>query len=246
MFIHLLERETRRFVMKKSTFYMGLVIIIFTFGVSINGRSQAVQQSVPKVKVGPALKAKSTSPGPPTAAKDKTQKTSIGKGKTSVSASGPSSFWTESIDVDDDGSVETSDFLYDSQRGVVYTYREDDFACPNGKPEKGSILEALYTTGNKSGNPVGSGWYVVGLNAGQCAAKEAETFGCKFDASGNPTACGAAAINTATGEVVMSSLSSRPSIGPPEFDEFLEYFECKLNSPQYEGMEFQPQNEEWG
>jgi hypothetical protein len=39
------------------------------------------------------------------------------------------------------------------------------------------------------------------LNAGQCAAKESGAFGCKFDASGDPTDCGAAAINNATGEV---------------------------------------------
>jgi hypothetical protein len=232
--------------MRKPTLLVGLAIVIFNLGVSINGRSQAVQQAVPKVNVGSALKAKSTSPTPPAAAKNKTQKASIGKGKTSLMASGPSSFWTEAIDVDDDGTVETSDFLYDSQRGVLYTYREDDFACPNGKPENGSILVALYTNGNKSGNPSGAGWYVVGMNAGQCASKEAGTFGCKFDANGNPTACGAAAINTATGEVVVSSLSSRPSIEPPEFDEFLEYFECKLTIQQYESMEFQPRGEKWG
>jgi hypothetical protein len=53
-------------------------------------------------------------------------------------------------------------------------------------PESGSILIALYAKGNP-GKPVGSGWYLVNLNAGQCAAKEAGTFGCKFDASGNLT-----------------------------------------------------------
>ena len=75
------------------------------------------------------------------------------------------------MDVDDDGTVETSDFLYDAQRGILYTYREDDFACPNGNSESGSILMALYAKGNKANKPVGSGWDLVNLDAGQCAVK---------------------------------------------------------------------------
>jgi hypothetical protein len=60
---------------------------------------------------------------------------------------------------------------------------------------------ALYAKGNKANKPVGSGWYLVNLNAGQCAAKKSGTFGCKFDANGNPTECGAARVNNATGEI---------------------------------------------
>ena len=84
---------------------------------------------------------------------------------------------------------------------MLYTYREDDFTCPNGKPETGSILTAIYAKGNKAGQPVGSGWYVVGLNAGQCGVAEEGTFGCRFDASGNYAACGAAVVNDKTGEL---------------------------------------------
>lgn len=170
-------------------------------GVHAGSAQQATQQSAPKVTVGSALKEKANSPTPPAAAKNTAQKTSIGKGKTSVKASQPSSFWVEQLDVDDDGTVESSDFLYDAQRGVLYTYREDDFTCQNGKPESGSILEAVYAKGNQAGKPVGSGWYVVGLNAGQCGAKQSGALGCKFDASGNPTECGVADINYATGEL---------------------------------------------
>ena len=106
-------------------------------------------------------------------------------------APAPSSYWTEEIDVHDDGTAETTEFLYDAQRGIVYAYGEDDFTCANGKPEKAGILEAVYTAGNKAGKPVGSGYYAVGLNAGQCAAKKAGAYGCRFDANGNPTECGA-------------------------------------------------------
>jgi len=65
-------------------------------------------------------------------------------------ASQPSSFWTEELDVDDDGTVETNDYLYDAQKGILYSYREDDFACPNGNPESAGILTVLYVKGNKA------------------------------------------------------------------------------------------------
>jgi hypothetical protein len=165
------------------------------------GYPQASPQSTPKVTVGSALKEKAGSPTPPATAKNKAQKTSIGKGKTAIKTTQPSSSWVEQLDVDDDGSVETSDFLFDAQHGILYTYREDDFTCQNGKSESGSILEALYAKGNQAGKPVGSGWYLVGLNAGQCGVKQAAALGCKFDANGNPTECGAAEINYATGDL---------------------------------------------
>ena len=87
------------------------------------------------------------------------------------------------------------------RRGVLYTYREDDFTCANGKPETGSVLMAIYAEGNKAGSPVGSGWYGVGLNAGQCGMAKAGTFGGKCEASGNYTECGAAVVNEKTGEL---------------------------------------------
>jgi hypothetical protein len=156
----------------KKIFLFSSLAVVFGLATHALGQQQSAQQNAPKVKVGSSLGAKANSPAPPPTAKNKTQKTSIGKGKTAVKVSQPSSFWVEELDVDDDGTAETSDFLYDAQRGVLYTYREDDFTCPNGKPESGSILEALYAKGNSAGKPVGSGWYVVGLNAGQCAAKQ--------------------------------------------------------------------------
>jgi len=48
---------------------------------------------------------------------------------------------------------------------------------------------------------VGSGWYFVNLNTGQCTAKKAGTFGCRLNASGTPTECGAATVKNATGEI---------------------------------------------
>ena len=191
--------------MKNAIQIAGLAFVFCLSAYTLRG-SNVPQKGAPKVTVGSALKAKANSPAPPTTAKNANQRTSIGKGKTAVKASSPSSFWTEEIDIDDDGAVEASDFLYDAQRGILYTYREDDFACQNGKPESGSILAAVYAKGNQAGKPVGSGWYVVGVNAGQCAYQQAGTFGCKFDMNGNPTECGAATINYATAEVDVAVL----------------------------------------
>jgi len=183
--------------MKRATFFAGLTMLAFC----ILAVGQTAQQTAPKVKVGTQLTAKAATPAPGAKAQKTTQKSSVGKGATSVKASQASSFWTEELDVDDDGTVENSEYLYDGKRGVLYTYREDDFACPNGNPESGSILMALYAKGNAADKPVGSGWYLVNLNTGQCAAKKSGTFGCKFDANGNATECGAATVNNATGEI---------------------------------------------
>jgi hypothetical protein len=192
--------------MKKTILITGFVV---AFGLSINASAQspAAQQGAPTVKTGSALKAKAASPAPSDTAKNKSQKATIGKGKATAKASAPSSYWTEEVDLHDDGSVETTEFLYDAQRGIVYAYGEDDFTCANGKPEKAGILEAVYAAGNKAGKPVGSGYYVVGLNAGQCAAKKAGAYGCKFDAGGNPTECGAVAVNDATGDVTVVAVN---------------------------------------
>jgi hypothetical protein len=186
--------------MKKSVFLVALMAGAGLLALSV-AQSQTTTGTAPKVNVGPAVAAKANSPGPSATAKNQSQKSSIGTGKTSVNSSTPASFWTDQVDIDDDGTVEDNQFLWDEQRGVLYTYREDDFRCANGNPETGKILMAIFAKGNQAGRPVGSGWYVVGLNAGQCGMAKQGTFGCKFDGSGNYTECGAAAVNDKTGEL---------------------------------------------
>jgi hypothetical protein len=90
--------------------------------------------------------------------------------------------------------------------GIVHAYGEVISTVRMANPEKAGILEAVYAAGNKAGMPPGSGYYIVGLNAGQCAAKKASAYGCKFDANGNPTERGAIAVNDATGEVTVAAV----------------------------------------
>lgn len=155
----------------------------------------------PSVTVGKAVATAAASPTPSATAKNQGQRTSIGTGATSVKASGPSGYWTDMVDIDDDGVEEDNQFLLDKKRGILYTYREDKFQCANGSPSNGGILMAIYSAGNVDGRPTGSGWYIVGLKAGQCGESKAGTFGCRFDVNGKMTACGTAKIKDESGEV---------------------------------------------
>jgi len=192
--------------MKSKILFVGLVAA-FSLNMNAAAQTTAAQQGAPTVKTGGALKAKAAAPAPSATAKNQAQKTSIGKSHATAKTSAPSAYWTEEVDVHDDGSVETTEFLSDAKKGILYAYGQDDFTCANGKPEKAGILEAVYVSGNKAGHPVGSGYYIVSLNAGQCAAKKAGAYGCKFDADGNPTECGAIAVNDATGEVAVAVIN---------------------------------------
>jgi len=155
----------------------------------------------PTVTVGPAVAQKAANPTPSPTAKNQTQKTSIGVGPASVKASAPSAYWTDLVDIDADGQVEDNQFLYDKQRGILYTYRYDNYQCANGTSQNGDVLMGIYAQGNPNGQPVGSGWFVVEVKAGQCAETKPGLYGCRFNASGKPTTCGTAKVKEASGEV---------------------------------------------
>jgi hypothetical protein len=163
----------------------------------------AQQQNSPQVQHRLIPAGKVSNPAPPSGASaTKEQRTSIGKGRVAITTAQPVSFWQEEIAVGGSlHAVDTTDFLYDPNRGVVYGYRDGDFACKDGQNASGSVLEARYTAGNKAGKPAGSGWYVVELGAGKCGAKETGIYGCKLDSSGTATDCGMATINNQTGEI---------------------------------------------
>jgi hypothetical protein len=156
---------------------------------------------VPTVKVGPQAAAKAANPVPSAAAKNQRQRTSIGLGPASVVASGPSAYWTDMVDLDGDGVEEDTQFLFDKQRGILYTYKLDNYQCANGISQNGNVLMGIYTQGNTAGSPSGSGWFVVSVKAGQCGEKKAGLFGCRFDASGKPTSCGTAKVKEDSGEL---------------------------------------------
>lgn len=166
---------------------------------------QQSSTSVPKAQPSHLPQEKAMHPAPSANAQKKTQKNSVGKGALTVTTAQPVDFWQEQVAYSG-GNTVTTDFLYNPNVGVIYGYREDDFKCANGQPAHGGILEAQYTQGNQANKPVGSGWYAVELDAGKCAAKESGIYGCRFDANGNPTECGAAVINSQTGDLDIATV----------------------------------------
>jgi hypothetical protein len=156
---------------------------------------------VPSVQVGPQTAAKAANPVPSAAAKNQGQKTRIGVGPASVLASGPSAYWTDLVDLDGDGVEEDTQFLLDKQRGILYTYKQDNYQCADGTSQNGNVLMGIYTRVNTAGRPSGSGWFVVSVMAGQCGKKKAGLFGCRFDAGGKPTTCGTAKVKEDSGEL---------------------------------------------
>lgn len=155
----------------------------------------------PTVNVGSAVAAKAANPAPSPNAKNQSQQRSIGQGTAKVKASEPSAYWTDMVDIDDDGMVEDNQFLLDNKRGILYTYRYDNFQCADGTASNGDVLMAIYTQGNVAAKPVGSGWFVVGLTPGQCGEKKGGNYACRFDAKGNLKPCGPAKIHEDSGEL---------------------------------------------
>lgn len=191
--------------MKKAWVCAGLVVVsgaalaMMTLGQGLPpGPMPAPTASV---NVGPAVAAKAANPAPSPAAKNQTQKTTIGKGAASVKASEPSAYWTDMVDIDADGVEEDNQFLLDKKRGMLYTYREDNYQCADGTSQDGDVLMGIYTAGNPAGRPTGSGWFVVAVKAGQCGEKKAGLFGCWFNSSGKPTTCGTAHVKEESGEL---------------------------------------------
>jgi hypothetical protein len=195
---------------KLSTVGIGVVAGAF---IAFAGSSRAeapAAGSLVAVKVPPAVAAKADAPAPPANA---TKKTSIGKHKTTVNtantADDTDSFWVEQIDIDGDGTADATDVLWDDEDKVLYLYAEGDFPCQGGGAGSGDLLIAVNGKGNSRGRPAGSGWYLVTLDEGECQAKVAGTYGCKFDAKGNVTACGAAIADEKNDELVIATASDR-------------------------------------
>lgn len=169
--------------------------------------AQTAPQSPVKVQPPASVQGKANAP-PPAQAK---QATAVGKGKvamTTANAAGDAdSFWVEEIDIDGDGNVERTDVLWDDEDRVLYLYADGTFTCTKGGTGEGAMLVAIYGQGNPYKKPAGSGWYVVELDERECAAQAAGVFGCRFDAKGNPTACGAVEIDAKNDDIVIVSVS---------------------------------------
>jgi hypothetical protein len=147
-------------------------------------------------------------PAPPPSAPAQ-QKTMIGHDSASINtaenAQDTDSFWTEQIDLDGDGNVDTVDELWDDESKVFFLSKQGTFTCLNGNTGDGDLLVALYGNGNMAGRPVGSGWWVAQLDAGECGAKAAGLYGCRFNAAGATTECGGVMIDEKKQDVTIKA-----------------------------------------
>jgi len=205
--------------MKKEWIWAGMVAAV---GIAALASGQGLPPGpmpTPTVNVGPVAAVKAANPTPSAAARNQGQKTGIGTGAASVKASGPSAYWTDLVDIDGDGVEEDTQFLFDKQRGILYTYKQDNYQCADGTSQNGHVLMGIYTRGNTAGRPAGS---VIGTavfflrqharhrsRGGRPAAHMGThatgpilgLFGCRFDATGKQTTCGAAKVKQESGEV---------------------------------------------
>jgi len=180
---------------------VGMIVAVGIASVAFGQGLPLGPMPTPTVNVGPVVAAKAANPAPSAQAKKQGQKTGIGNGAASVKASGPSAYWTDLVDIDGDGVEEDTQFLFDKQRGILYTYKQDNYQCADGTSQNGDVLMGIYTQGNTAGRPPGSGWYVVAVKAGQCGEKRPGLFGCRFTATGKQTTCGTAKVKEESGEV---------------------------------------------
>jgi hypothetical protein len=113
--------------------------------------------------------------------------------------------WKESLDADEDGAADEVTLVYDDEDGILFAYAVGTIDCLSGDgTANAGILMAVHDDGNAAGAPEGSGWYIVGLDAGECAAQSAMLWGCEFDANRDETVCGTAAIDKAAGTVTIT------------------------------------------
>ena len=184
--------------------------IVLCWGVSLVGAQGGAAPSGPVVVKPPAAVAAKAKDG--AAPANATKKTSIGKGKTTVntanSADDTDSFWVETVDIDGDGNPEATDIIWDDEDKVLYLYADGDFTCANGGTGNGGLLIAINGQGNSRGRPAGSGWYAVSLDEGECKARVAGVYGCKFDAKGTPTACGLATLDEKNDDLLVVTASN--------------------------------------
>jgi hypothetical protein len=195
--------------MRKLLTFAGLAIIgsLIVFGVSMLAQSKsapsAQHRPMVKYQVPTTVTAKAMNPMPGQNAKQKSKQAMIGKGKTTVTTSKDNSFWIEEVDLSGSGNPVETQMLWDDTDKTLYAYADTSFRCADGSSESGDFLIATYGKGNPDKKPAGSGWWVAGLNQGQCKARTDELFGCKFNATGKNTTCGMANLNDKTHELTI-------------------------------------------
>ena len=170
-------------------------LLLVTLAASITARAQGATGPV-TFQPGAEVQKHVLSPSPGAGATNQAKKAIIGRGKTMIDTGDPkNSFWTETVDISGAGQVASTDMLWDGSSKILYAFAQSTLRCTHGKTTETGVLVGVYGKKNFLGKPAGSGWWVVDLQEGQCQAPAAGLYGCKFDVSGQPLACGRAELD---------------------------------------------------
>jgi hypothetical protein len=187
------------------------IVLILAFDAmlyAIPGMTQDGNETGVELKPSPDVISSAQNPSPPADAK---KSASIGEEVISVStANSPGdtdSVWVQQMDVNGDGSVESANLIWDDEDKILYFYYEGGFKCKNGNTGTGAVLIGVNGRDNPRNKPSGSGFYAVSLDKDECGAEEAGLWGCRFDAAGNPTACGTAAVDDKYDDIIILTAS---------------------------------------
>jgi len=117
------------------------------------------------------------------------------------------SVWVAKFDIDGDGNLDETSFLWDNEDKVLFAYADDSFTCNNGATGSGGMLIGVNATGNPRNRPAGSGFWVAQLDKSECGAALDCLWGCKFDGTGASTACGTVTMDEANDDIVVTVIS---------------------------------------
>lgn len=183
---------------------MGAVVLLLSAWVA--GPAGQTTSTGPVVKPSAVLN-KTGSPPPANAKTTNVAGANKVKVSTANNATDDDSFWIEQLDVDGDGDVEETNLVWDDEDKVLFAYSVGAFGCRNGGTATAELLIAAFAAGNPGKRPAGSGFWVADLDKSECGAQVAGLWGCKFDAKGNETACGAAVLDEKTDELTIVTVS---------------------------------------
>jgi hypothetical protein len=182
----------------------GLAISILLAGALYACKSSESKGAAPAVKVNPANAQAQAAKLPPATA---THKSSIGKGKAAMKTSNvpmdDDSYWVAEFDIDGDGTLETTEMLWDDEDRFLLLYSETDVTFADGSTAVVAMLAGVHGEDNVRRRPAGSGFFAVFLDASEGGAEVAGLYGCRFDAKGNVGEWAEAVVDSAGDAIVL-------------------------------------------
>jgi len=121
--------------------------------------------------------------------------------------------WVETLDINGNGIMNETQLIWDDEDDMLFAFAIETFDCLRGAgTAEGGMLVVTYGKENTRGAPPGSGFWLVGLDAGECDSETATLWGCHFDENGVKTKCGEGTIDVETGALDITTIE--PLDGP--------------------------------